>query len=75
MMTKLDPNDVQTFYKAIDSYIDAVSKAGRQDILNGLYDMFMDNDYGSDIDKMLAAMDESKNLSLQEQFKRIGGKL
>lgn len=75
MNVRLDTNDVQTFYKAVDAYIEGVAKTGNRQALAGLYDMFMDNDYGSDIDKMLAAMDESKNLSLQEQFKRIGGKL
>jgi len=71
MMTKLDPNDVQTFYKAIDSYIDAVSKAGRQDILNGLYDMFMDNDYAIEIEKMMESKVSDK--PLLKEFKRIGG--
>ena len=75
MNVRLDTNDVQTFYKAIDTYVDGVAKTGNRDALAGLYDFFMDNDYGSDIDKMLADLDESKNLGLQEQFKRIGGKL
>ena len=72
MNVRLDTNNVQTFYKAIDSYIEALAQEGNRDALAGLYDMFMDNDIASTIQDL---MGESKNLSLQEQFKRIGGKL
>jgi|TARA_B100000424_G_scaffold191938_1_gene149588 ubiquinone biosynthesis protein Coq4 len=71
MNARLDTNNPQTFYKAIDSYIEAVAKEGNQDVLSGLYDMFMDNDYASDIQDMM----ESKNTDkpLLKEFKRIGG--
>ena len=71
MNVRLDTNNVQTFYKAVDAYIDGVAKSGNRQALAGLYDFFMDNDHGSDIDKMLAAMDESKQMNLSENYKRL----
>ena len=71
MNARLDTKNPQTFYKAIDSYIEAVAKEGNQDVLSGLYDMFKDNDYADEIEPML----ESKhaNKPLLKEFKRIGG--
>ena len=71
LSVRLDTNDPQTFYKAIDSYIKAVEKEDNQEVLSGLYDMFMDNDYASDIEDMMESKNNDK--PLLKEFKRIGG--
>jgi hypothetical protein len=71
MNARLDTNNVQTFYNAVDRYIEAVSKEGNQDALSGLYDMFMENDYASEIQDMMES--KKSNKPLLKEFKRIGG--
>ena len=65
----LDTENINTFYKVMDQFVDELIKSGNDDSITGLEDWIEDK--GREITSRLADLTENKNMDLGKKYKQL----
>ena len=65
----LDTENINTFYKVMDQFVDELIKSGNDDSITGLEDWIEDK--GREITSRLADLTENKNMKLGKKYKQL----
>ena len=65
----LDTENINTFYKVMDQFVDELIKSGNDDSITGLEDWIEDK--GREITSRLADLTETKNMNLGKKYKQL----
>ena len=65
----LDTENINTFYKVMDQFVDELIKSGNDNSITGLEDWIEDK--GREITSRLADLTENKNMNLGKKYKQL----